>query len=236
MEIITAHNLSVEIPVFGLRKSSLKTSLLDSIIGCPSKIKNDTKVIQCLNNISFKLETGDRLGIIGPNGSGKSTLLRVIAGILEPTNGNISTSGSISTMLDISLGMNPDCTGIENIILRCTLMGMKKKCINAAIGEIIEFSELGEYIHMPLRTYSSGMSMRLAFAISTSIPAEIILMDEWLSVGDSSFNLKAQDRLAKLINDSKALVIASHDMKTIESSCNKILELNRGDLISFRKI
>jgi ABC-type polysaccharide/polyol phosphate transport system ATPase subunit len=154
----------------------------------------------------------------------------VLAGVYEPSAGAISISGRVAAMLNITLGMDMEATGIENIHIRGAIMGMKPKEIDALLDEICEFSELGDYLQMPVRTYSSGMAMRLAFAVSTSVSADIVLMDEWLSVGDASFAKKAQERLNRVIEQAKILVIASHDENLIRNNCNRVLRLEHGRL------
>jgi lipopolysaccharide transport system ATP-binding protein len=173
---------------------------------------------------------GDRLGIVGHNGSGKSTLLRLLSGIYEPSTGSIERSGSIASLVDISLGINGENTGRENIFLRGKLMGLSKKEIDAKIDEIIDFSELGDYINLPVRIYSSGMLLRLAFSVSTSITADILIMDEWLSVGDGAFADRASARLSGLVDESEILIIASHDRDLIEKTCNKVVWLEHGHI------
>jgi len=139
-------------------------------------------------------------------------------------------------MLSIWLGMDTEATGYENIFLRAAVMGLRPSEITPLIDEICDFSELGDYIYMPLRTYSSGMAMRLAFAISTSIRADIVLMDEWLSVGDANFSQKAQERLTRLVDQAKILVLASHDDKLVRRNCNKILRLDHGEIVALEKV
>jgi lipopolysaccharide transport system ATP-binding protein len=190
-------------------------------------------VVRALNSLSFEFSEGDRVGIIGHNGSGKSTLLRVLAGAYEPVSGSIKVVGRIASMLSISLGMDMEATGYENIYLRGAVMALNPQQIDSLVDEICDFSGLGEYIDMPMRTYSTGMAMRLAFAISTSVAADIILMDEWLSAGDASFSEKAQGRLARLLDQAKILVLATHDEGLIRSTCNRILQLDHGDLVKF---
>ena len=152
-------------------------------------------VVKALNDVSFELREGDRVGIVGHNGSGKSTLLRVLAGAYEPVSGTIEVQGQVASMLNITLGLDYEATGYENIFLRGVIMGYTPKEIEPLVDEIVAFSELGDYIDMPMRTYSSGMSVRLAFAVSTCVKADILLMDEWLSVGDEGFKVKARERL-----------------------------------------
>jgi lipopolysaccharide transport system ATP-binding protein len=184
--------------------------------------------IRALSEISLELNPGDRLGVIGHNGSGKSTLLRLLAGIYSPTSGTISISGTIASLMSISLGINQDNTGRENIYIRGKLMGLSKKQIDEKIEEIVAFSDLGAYIGLPVRTYSSGMALRLAFSVATTIRADIIIMDEWLSVGDEAFKDRAQARLNELVDESEILVIASHSRDLIERTCNRVLWLEHG--------
>ena len=159
--------------------------------------------------------------MIGHNGSGKSSLLKAIAGIYSPTNGSIVVNGSITSMLDITIGLNNDSTGLENIIISGLLMGLSKEKIKGLKDEIIDFSGLNDFIHLPLRTYSSGMAMRLAFSIASTISSDIILIDEWISVGDSEFSLKVKNRLNEMIMKSKVMVIASHDLELCQKICNR---------------
>ena len=181
------------------------------------------------------MTSGDRLGLIGHNGSGKSTLLQVLGGIYEPTSGELSVSGEITSMLGISLGMDADGTGLENIYLRGRLLGLSKRRLDGMIDDIAEFAGIGEYLHLPLRTYSSGMAMRLAFSIMTSVDADIILMDEWLSVGDAEFIQKAQARLAKIMDKARMVVIASHNLALVEGQCNVILSLEHGKIVKLER-
>ncbi len=204
--------------------------------GLLAKGTDERVVVRALRDISFRFDVGDRVGIIGHNGSGKSTLLRVLAGAYEPTGGEIDVTGKVASMLSITLGMDFEATGYENIYLRATVMGMRSSEIEPLLGEISEFSELGDYLDMPVRTYSSGMAMRLAFAVSTSVSADIILMDEWLNVGDPSFSVKAESRLNELVNKAKILVFASNDENMIRKNCNRILRLDHGEMASLESI
>ena len=181
--------------------------------------------VTALHNLSLKLEPGDRLGVMGPNGAGKSTLLRVIAGIYEPTQGSVEVRGRIASLINISLGMELEASGYENIRMRGVMMGLSLKQIKSLEEEIADFTELGPYLNMPIRSYSTGMHMRLGFAVSTAVPADILLMDEWLSVGDEAFKIKAEKRLEEYVKKSSILVIASHSNETIEKLTNKKLIL-----------
>jgi lipopolysaccharide transport system ATP-binding protein len=230
---IVANSIVVDFPIYGGKSRSLKSTFMRTATGgLIARDAADRIVIRALDHCSFELRQGDRVGLVGHNGSGKTTLLRVLAGVYLPSQGSISVSGKVASMLNIALGMDDEATGMENIYLRGVIMGMKPRDIDRVMDEICEFSELGDYLHVPVRTYSSGMLMRLAFAVSTSVSADVIVMDEWLSVGDASFAKKAQDRLAKLIEQAKILVIASHDENLIRNNCNRVMRLDHGKLIS----
>ncbi|MEW5864882.1 MAG: ABC transporter ATP-binding protein [Pseudomonadota bacterium] len=233
MARIRAHGLVVEFPIYGASGRSLKNAVMRAATGgLLAKDASERIVVRALNGVSFELREGDRVGLVGHNGSGKTTLLRVLAGAYEPVAGTIEIEGRVASMLSISLGMDPEATGHENIFLRAAIMGMRPHEIAPLIEEIREFSELGDYIHMPLRTYSSGMAMRLAFAISTCVTADIILMDEWLSVGDAGFAKKAQERLARVLDRAKIMVLASHNEELIRDNCNRVIRLDHGEIIA----
>jgi lipopolysaccharide transport system ATP-binding protein len=226
---ISLKQASVVLPIFNSSSRSITNTLVSAATGGALTAQKGGHVsIEALKNLDLEIVSGDRLGIIGHNGSGKSTLLRLFTGIYEPSSGSIQRSGSISSLVDISLGINPESTGRENIFLRGKLLGLSKKEIDAKIEEIIDFSELGDYINLPVRIYSSGMLLRLAFAVSTSITADILIMDEWLSVGDGSFGERASKRLQDLVDNSEILVIASHNKSLIEQTCNKVVWLEHG--------
>ena len=221
MASIKLDHVTVQIPLFSDHSRSIKNSFLKSL----TKEKAQITSVRALSDISLKLKDGDRLGVMGPNGSGKSTLLRTLAGIYEPTSGSIQVKGRIASLIDISLGMDMEATGYENIRMRGIMMGMKLKQIKAIEEEIADFTELGKFLELPIRTYSTGMHMRLGFALSTTVPADIILMDEWLSVGDSDFLVKAEKRLNDFINKSSILVIASHSEDLIAKLTNEVIRL-----------
>lgn len=231
MTSIKAENLTIYYPIFGSSSRSLKKTLIRAATG--GKIANDAHgiTICAIDNISFSFCEGERIGLVGHNGAGKSTLLRALAGVYAPARGSLIVGGSIISLLDISLGMDDEFTGYENIFMRCVLMGIAKSEVNKHIDDIIEFSELGEYIKMPMRTYSTGMSLRLAFSICTTFPADIILMDEWLAVGDADFSKKAETRLLEFINKSSILVLASHNAEQIKKICTRVLTMDHGHII-----
>jgi lipopolysaccharide transport system ATP-binding protein len=221
MATIKLHEVSVEIPIYSNHNRSIKNSLLKIL----SKDKVLPHSLKALDNITLDLKDGDRLGVMGPNGAGKSTLLRTLAGVYHPSSGSIDVSGSIASLIDISLGMDSEATGYENIRMRAIMMGMKLKQIKLIEEEIADFTELGKFLELPIRTYSTGMHMRLGFAVSTTVPADIILMDEWLSVGDSDFLIKAEKRLRDYIQKSSILVLASHSEDLISKLTNQTLSL-----------
>ena len=232
MALIQAHNVTVDFPVYGIKSRSLKTSLINAAVGGYfAKTSTDSITIRALDNLSFEFHEGDRIGLIGHNGSGKSTLLRVLAGIYEPTGGKITTLGKVTPMLSISLGMDMEASGYENIILRGRIMGVPKRKMVLMIDEISEFAGIGNYLHLPMRTYSSGMVMRLDFAVSTSVDADIILLDEWLSFGDTDFLKKAKGRLDSMTSGAKIVVFASHDVALIKNQCNRVLILEHGKIV-----
>ena len=219
----------VEIPIFNATSRSLKTRLLQIATGGQLSADPSGHVtVSALRDLNFTLSDGDRLGLVGRNGAGKSTLLRVLNGVYHPTHGRVVSQGDIASLIDLSLGIDHEATGRENIGVRGALLGLSKKEVAAVLDEIIEFSELGDFIDMPVRTYSSGLHLRLAFSVSTVIRPEILLMDEWLSVGDETFKHKAEERLAELVRTTKVLVIASHSRDLIMKTCNRVFWLEHG--------
>lgn len=231
MAKITLNNVNVEIPVFNSQGRSLKKTLMGIATGGKIGLTESGKtVIQSLININLKIENRERIGLLGHNGAGKSTLLRVLSKVYTPTSGTAKIEGTIGSLIDISLGIDAEATGLENIFLRGALLGIPKKKIDEELYKIIEFSELGEFINMPVRTYSTGMHMRLAFSVSTMIRPEILLMDEWLSVGDQGFQKKAEGRLSEMVDQSNILVIASHSRSLIEKCCTRAVWLEHGQI------
>lgn len=181
-----------------------------------------------LDNITFSLMPGERLGLIGPNGAGKSTLLRVLAGIYTPSSGKLVVDGKVKGLFEVSLGMNQQGTGLENIYMRGLQMGLDLKDIRALVPEVLEFSELAEHIDKPIATYSTGMRLRLAIAISTMIEPDILLLDEWIGAGDASFSRKVKARMMKLVEGSRGMVIATHNDKLLKSLCTQGMVLSEG--------
>jgi ABC-2 type transport system ATP-binding protein len=234
MARIDLRNISVEFPVYNVSARSFKKRFLRLATGGNvSKDANQHVVVRSLNNINLSIQHGDRIGLIGHNGSGKSTLLRLLAKIYEPTSGNLHIEGKISPMLDLMQGIEAEFTGYENIIMRGTILGLNRKQINQQIDEIAALTGLGDYLSMPVRTYSSGMMVRLAFAISTSIKPEVLLIDEVFAAGDADFMEKARERMTSLLNQSSIVVIATHADDLIHEFCNKALLLESGRIKYF---
>lgn len=229
MSKIQFENVSIEFPIFNATGRSLTSSLLKVATGgLLDADPNGRVMVRALSNLSFEISEGERVGLVGHNGAGKSTMLRALSGAFYPSKGRVEVSGTVGSLIDISLGINPEATGRENIYIRGALLGLSKGEIQKQFAEIVEFSELGEFIEMPVRTYSAGMHLRLAFAVSTIVRPEILLMDEWLSVGDESFKQKAEERLTELVSSTKILVIASHSRELITSTCNRVIWLEHG--------
>jgi len=231
MALISLKNVSVNFPIYGAGASSLRKTLAASVTGGRLGKETGVTVVQALSDISIELNSGDRLGLIGHNGAGKSTLLRTLAGVYEPSSGEFTRQGTVASLIDPVLGIEVDASGLENIMLRGLVMGMSRKRVEQLTQDICEFSGLGEYVNMPVRTYSTGMLMRLAFSISTSIEADILLMDEWLSVGDAEFTEKAERRMREVVAKSGILVLASHSPDLISKECNRVIHMEHGRIV-----
>jgi ABC-type polysaccharide/polyol phosphate transport system ATPase subunit len=229
MAFLRLRNLSVEFPIYQGSSRSLKKLLVATTTqGNLARDATHRVNVRALNDINLDIEDGDRIGLIGANGAGKTTLLRILAGIYLPTRGQVYSSGKISALLDVSLGLNPDATGLENIILRGMYMNIHPREMRTRVDDIAEFTELGAYLDMPARTYSAGMMVRLGFAVSTCILPEILLMDEWLSAGDARFLEKAQKRMEQFVGSSNILVLASHSVDLLRNWCNRGILLQHG--------
>lgn len=233
MAHIQAREICVDFPIFSNSSRSMKNIVLHATTG--GRIARDAgnhRYVRSLDHVSFSIKAGERVGLIGHNGSGKTTLLRALTGVYRPTAGSLDISGKVVSLLDINLGIDPDATGFENIMMRGIMMGMEPSVIESRVDDIASFTDLGEYLDMPMRTYSSGMQMRLAFAVSTSVDADVLLMDEWLSVGDAEFQVKAASRLNSLLDKTPILVIATHSPDLVRTVCTRVLELSHGKLVS----
>lgn len=231
--LISAERLVVDFPIYGGKSRSLKATLMRATAG-GNVVRDEAEkiVIRALDHVSFEFHRGDRVGLIGHNGSGKSTLLRVLAGAYEPVGGTLQVRGRVASMLSLTLGIDTEATGRENIRLQSVLFGMSNDDIERRKQEIEEFTELGEYLDMPLRTYSSGMAMRIGFGVATALDAEVILMDEWVSVGDAHFVDKADQRLHEFVERAGLLVIASHTPELLRKICNKAMLLEHGRVVA----
>jgi len=233
MASISLSSASVEIPVFAVGNNSLKTALLRKAVGGKFGQVGTNLIINALNDVSIEVRDGERVGLIGQNGAGKTTLLRVLAGVYPPTSGSVQVVGRVSPMFDISLGMSPDATGIENIRVCGALWGLSRAEVDAGIDDIFEFTELGDYLKIPVRTYSAGMLLRLSFAIATLRQPEILLLDEIIGVGDASFMAKAKARLEKIVSRAQILVVSSHSDSIIRDLCEKVIWLDKGSVAAF---
>lgn len=231
---IELQNVSMDIPIYDAQRSFRSTLANKYIGGRISKNATTKEVsIRALDNISFKLSDGDRLGLVGHNGSGKTTLLRILGRIYKPILGRMSYQGRITSLFNISPGIEMDDTGINNIHTIGQYLGMTRQELKDKIDDIIEFTELGDYIHLPIRTYSSGMLTRLSFGVATALNPDILLMDEGIGAGDESFTKKAKDRLDSFYKQINILVIASHSRQLIKDICNKAVLLEHGKILAF---
>jgi lipopolysaccharide transport system ATP-binding protein len=228
MAQIVYENVSVSFPVFN---RSLTSSLLGSAMGGKiSAAPKGTINIMALRDINFRLNAGDKVAIIGHNGAGKSTLLRTLCGAYKPTAGEINKSGRVTSLIEINLGINLEATGKENAYLRGRVLGLSKRDVEQKYSQIVEFSGLGKFMDLPVRTYSTGMYLRLAFSVATVLDPEILVMDEWLAVGDEDFFRKAELKLIEMIANAQILVIASHSQELIRTICNRVIWLENGEI------
>jgi len=203
------------------------TSMKEWII---AKLKRQLKYqdFYALNDVSFSVERGEIIGIIGTNGSGKSTLLKVISGIYKPTDGTVVTAGRVAPMLELGSGFDYELSGSENVFLNGAIMGYSEAFLKSRYDEIVEFAELGDFIYQPLKTYSSGMTMRLAFSVATLVEPEILIVDEILAVGDERFQKKSHDRMMSLMNGGTTVLMVSHNLEQIREMCSRVIWLNHG--------
>ncbi|MDA0250525.1 MAG: ABC transporter ATP-binding protein [Actinomycetota bacterium] len=218
----------VEFPIFDAKTRSLKKAFLGKAGGAIGRNTDNVVVIEALRDITMTLRMGDRVGLVGHNGAGKSTLLRLLSGIYEPTRGRTAIQGRVAPVFDLGVGMDPEITGYENIIIRGLFLGQTRKQMLAKVDEIAEFTELGEYLSMPLRTYSTGMRVRLAMGVVTSIDPEILLLDEGIGAVDAEFLKKAQVRLQALVERSGILVFASHSNEFLARLCKTAMWIDHG--------
>jgi ABC-type polysaccharide/polyol phosphate transport system ATPase subunit len=236
MARICLENLSIAFPVYETNARSFKNSVLALTTGGRIGTDQGRIFVRALEDVSLVFEHGDRIALMGHNGAGKTTLLRVLAGIYEPFSGQMISEGRVAPTFDPMLGMEMESTGYENIFLRGMFLGLQRREVEAKATEIAEFADLGDYLAMPVRTYSAGMAMRLAFAVATCVDPDILLMDEWLSAGDAGFVAKAQKRLADFVDRASIMVLASHSMDLLRTTCNKGVLLEHGRVVAFGPI
>ncbi len=231
MAHIEATGLAIEFPLYHYNSRSLKKRLLG---GRTNRLKRSDNriVVAALRDITFRIDRGERVALLGPNGAGKSTLLRCLAGIYTPVAGRLVRQGETGSLIDPSAGMDPLLSGRENIVLRCLYRGMTESASRGMADEIASFAGLEEFIDVPIGGYSSGMNVRLGFALATSMTPDILLMDEWFMAGDAEFMAKAEDRLSNLIKSSEILVIATHDISIARRWCTRGIRLEGGQIIA----
>ncbi len=223
--IIEVKNLSKVFEIPHERRNTLKSYFLN-----PFK-KNEKERFYALNSVDFKVNKGDFIGIVGRNGSGKSTLLKILAGIFEPTKGKVEVNGTLVPFLELGVGFNPELTGRENIYLNGIILGMTRKYVESKFEQIVDFAEFRDFIDLQVKNYSSGMVIRLAFAIAMEARADIYLLDEILSVGDAAFQKKSLEKMLGLLSDGATGILVTHNIQDVKKYCNRVIMLQNGELV-----
>jgi ABC-type polysaccharide/polyol phosphate transport system ATPase subunit len=232
MSSIHIKNLNFQYPIYGTNTRCFKNTLLRAATGgIIEKSANNSAWVSALCNLNLKIEHGERIGLIGHNGAGKSSLLKIIAGIYETDHAVVSVNGSVSALLDMNVGFLAEMTGYENILTRALVLGLSNDETQALIQDVEEFTDLGNYLAMPIKSYSSGMSLRLAFAVSTAINPDILLIDEIIGVGDASFMKKAKKRVSNWIEKAHILILSSHADEALLDFCDELLWLDKGKMV-----
>ncbi len=231
MTALVLDNVSVDFPIYGIQRS-LRRVLFDRATGAFVQHERDRVTVKALRNISFTLREGDRLALVGHNGAGKSTLLKTIAGVYQPVQGRILISGTVTPLFDVLPGFDPEDTAYENIRTAGMLFGLSQAEVERILPDIEEFSELGEYMGLPVRTYSTGMTMRLGFAFATAMEPGILLLDEGIGAGDARFLARAAKRMEDFIGRSRIVVFASHSNTLVEKMCNKAALMQGGRMLA----
>lgn len=231
--MIRLDHVSVDYPLIQFNAHSLRAQLafrLQRLIR-RGEVAAPVRHVRGIDDVTLEIRDGDRLGVIGHNGAGKTTLLRVLAGVYPPTSGEVHIEGTISSLTDFTLGMDQNVDGVKNIIFRLVFMGKTFEQAREALPEIVEFSGLGEDIHRPLYTYSTGMFLRLAFSISTHFPPDILILDEIIGAGDEAFREKAAERIRSMLASSRIVVLSSHDVSAIRQYCDRVAMMEGGRLV-----
>jgi lipopolysaccharide transport system ATP-binding protein len=217
--------------VYSLRSQSLRSAVFNLAVGGKMyKAAGDVAAVRALSGINLEINEGDRIALVGHNGSGKTTLLKVIAGIYHPTRGQMTIDGDITSMIAINAGIEMEATGLRNIYKLGLMRRLSRKVIDSRVDAIAEFSGLGDFLHLPVRTYSAGMLARLMFSVATEFEADILVLDEWLSAGDADFVKKAGQRMQKMVEEAKIVVLATHDHDLVRRVCNRVCELKGGHI------
>ena len=225
--MIKAENLTLCYRMSNDRINSIKEYMVAIL---KRKVKHTN--FYALNDVSFEIHKGEVVGIVGNNGAGKSTLLKVIAGILRPTNGKVILNGNVAPMLELGSGFDPDLTGRENIFLNGSILGYSEEFLKSKFDEIVEFSELGDFINVPVRNYSSGMMMRLAFSVASMVSPDILILDEIMAVGDASFQEKSRARMMEMMSCGTTVLLVSHSIEQIRQLCDRVIWLDHGKLMA----
>jgi ABC-type polysaccharide/polyol phosphate transport system ATPase subunit len=225
--LIEVHDVSMRYRVAKSRRRSFREAVFRTLLG-----RDEIVDIWALKDVDFILERGGSLGLIGDNGAGKSTLCLLLSQIMAPTSGKVEVAGKVSALLTLGAGFQPDLTGRDNVFLNGIYLGYTRDEIEAKFDEVVAFSELGEFIDLPVRTYSGGMRARLAFSIAASIQPQILIIDELMGVGDRNFQKKSKTRMKELISESQALVVVSHQMDTIRDLCSRTIWLDKGRIVA----
>ena len=224
MTYLIADQICVHYPIQSLKQTDSAGS---------ASVRQNRNVVQAIDNLTLTLESGDRVAILGRNGAGKTTLLRTLAGILIPTSGSVKVHGRCTNLINLNIGIEDQASGHDNITIRGLLAGHSQKQIDEERNNIVEFANLGDFINLPVNTYSSGMRMRLSFAIATAFYPQILILDEWISTGDGTFREKASERMKSFVDKAGILVLASHNRALLKQNCNKALWLERGSTVRF---
>jgi lipopolysaccharide transport system ATP-binding protein len=224
--------VTLDYPMYSVRAQSLRNAVLNAAVGGRLyKSNSDLVFVRALSSIQLKLGEGDRLALVGHNGSGKTTLLRVMAGIYEPTSGRVEINGRVTSMTSFGAGLDMEATGLQNIRNMGLMRMVPRKVIERRIPDIVEFSELGDYVKLPVRAYSAGMLARLMFTVATEFETDILVLDEWLSAGDASFMSKAAERMDRMVESAKIVVLATHSPDLVRRVCNKVCALEGGRMV-----